>query len=200
MSHELTQLKAKLAELSDWNAINALLGWDQSSVMPVGGGEGRGRQMALMSKLTHEKMTDPEIGHLLEKLQKQAEQWDPDSVDSAIVRVTAKDYADANRVPADFVGKMTEHINASYMAWAQARPANDFQKVVPFLEKTVEMSRQYAGFFPQGAHVMDALIDMHDSGMDVATLRPLFKSLRDGLIPMVYAISKQEPVDDSCFA
>jgi len=26
MSHELTQLKAKLAELSDWNAINALLG------------------------------------------------------------------------------------------------------------------------------------------------------------------------------
>jgi carboxypeptidase Taq len=200
MSHELTQLKAKLAELSDWNAINSLLNWDQSSVMPVGGGEGRGRQMALMSKLTHEKMTDPEIGHLLEKLQKQAEQWDSDSIDSAIVRVTAKDYADATRVPTEFVGKMTEHINTSYMAWAQARPANDFKKVVPFLEKTVEMSRQYAGFFPQGAHVMDSLIDMHDSGMNVATLRPLFKSLREGLIPMVDAISKKQQIDDSCLA
>jgi carboxypeptidase Taq len=62
------------------------------------------------------------------------------------------------------------------------------------------MSRQYAGFFPQGAHVMDSLIDMHDSGMNVATLRPLFKSLREGLIPMVDAISKKQQIDDSCLA
>lgn len=198
MSNELIQLKEKLAELSDWNAIGALLGWDQSSLMPVGGGAGRGRQMALMSKLTHEKLTDPAIGHLLETLQKQAEQWDPDSIDAALVRVTAKDYANATRIPTAFVGTMTEHINNSYMAWAEARPANDYNKVVPFLEKTVELSRQYAGFFPQGKHIMDPLIDLHDSGMDVATLRPLFKALREGLVPMVDAISKQAPIDDSC--
>lgn len=34
--------------------------------------------------------------------------------------------------------------------------------------------------------------------MTVATIRPLFKTLRDGLVPMVDAISRQAPVDDSC--
>ena len=87
MTTELTDLRLRLAELSDLNAINALLGWDQGSIMPNGAGEGRGRQMALMSKMLHDKFTDPAIGHLLEKLRKQAEHWDSNSLDAHIVEV-----------------------------------------------------------------------------------------------------------------
>ena len=198
MSNELTDLRQRLAELSDLNAINALLGWDQGSIMPAGAGEGRGRQMALMSKLLHDKFTDPAIGHLLETLRKQAEQWDPHSLDAHIVAVTSKDYDIATRVPGEFVSEMTEHQNSSYMAWAEARPANDFAKVIPFLEKTIELSRKYASFFPNSGHIADPLIDQADSGMTVATIRPLFKTLRDGLVPMVDAICRQAPADDSC--
>ena len=39
MSNELTDLRQRLAELSDLNAINALLGWDQGSIMPAGAGD-----------------------------------------------------------------------------------------------------------------------------------------------------------------
>ena len=84
------------------------------------------------------------------------------------------------------------------MAWAEARPANDFAKVIPFLEKTIELSRKYASFFPNSGHIADPLIDQADSGMTVATIRPLFKTLRDGLVPMVDAICRQAPADDSC--
>lgn len=198
MSHELQDLKGRLAELSDLQAIQGLLGWDQSSIMPAGAGEGRGRQMALMSRMLHEKFTDPAIGHLLESLRKQAEQWPAESIDAQLVAVTAKDYEQATRVPAAFVSEMTEHANASYMAWAEARPSNDFTKVVPFLEKTLELSRKYASFFPGFAHIADPLIDQSDAGMTVATIRPLFKTLRDGLVPMVDAICRQTPADDSC--
>ena len=198
MSQELQELKTRLAELSDLNAIAALLGWDQSSIMPAGAGEGRGRQMALMSKMLHEKFTDPAIGHVLEKLRVQAEDWPAESVDAQLVAVTAKDYDQATRVPAEFVSEMASHSNASYMAWAEARPNNDFAKVVPYLEKTLELSRKYASFFPGFSHIADPLIDQSDAGMTVATIRPLFKTLRDGLVPMVDAICRQAPVDDSC--
>lgn len=151
MSHELHDLKTRLAELSDLNAIAALLGWDQGSIMPAGAGAGRGRQMAVMSKMLHEKFTDPAIGHLLEKLRVQAEDWPADSIDAQLVAVTAKDYDQATRVPAEFVSEMASHSNASYMAWAEARPTNDFAKVVPYLEKTLELSRKYASFFPDSA-------------------------------------------------
>ncbi len=197
MSHELQELKTHLAELSDINAIAALLGWDQSSIMPAGAGEGRGRQLAYISRLSHEKFTSPTIGRLLDTLQKQAESWDPDSIDAAIVRVTAKDYAQATRVPTEFVSAFSEHTNQSYMTWAAARPANDFRSVVPVLEKTVEMSRQLSRYHGEGAHIADALIDGSDSGMTVATLRPLFTTLRERLVPLVERIVAQAPIDDS---
>jgi len=114
------------------------------------------------------------------------------------VAVTSKDYDIATRIPGAFLSEMTEHQNASYMAWAEARPANDFAKVIPFLEKTIELSRKYASFFPHSGHIDDPLIDQDDSGMTVATIRPLFKTLRDGLVPMVDAICQQAPADDSC--
>ncbi|MBM4413444.1 MAG: carboxypeptidase M32 [Chloroflexi bacterium] len=197
MSHELQELKTHLAELSDINAIAALLGWDQSSIMPAGAGEGRGRQIAYISRLSHEKFTSPTIGRLLDTLQKQAESWNPDSVDAALVRITAKDYAQATRVPVEFVSAFSEHTNHSYMTWAAARPANDFRSVVPVLEKTVELSRQLSRYQGEGAHIADALIDVSDSGMTVATLRPLFTTLRESLVPLVERIVAHAPIDDS---
>lgn len=196
---EYQQLRQILAEISDMNAINAMLNYDQSTIMPAGGGEGRGRQMALMSRLSHEKFTAPEVGRLLDIVRKQSEQWGADSIDAAIVQVTAKDYDQATRVPGAFVSAFTEHMNTSYMAWAAARPANDFASMIPLLERTLEMSRALSGYYqPDAAHVADPLIDMADSGMTVATLRPLFATLRDGLVPMVQTICEQPATDDDC--
>lgn len=195
---EYQQLRQVLAEISDINAISALLNYDQSTIMPVGGSEGRGRQMALISRMSHEKFTSPQVGHLLDQLQKQAETWDPQSVEAAVVRVTAKDYAQATQVPGEFISAFTEHANTSYMAWAEARPANDFARMVPLLEKTLDMSRQLSRYYGSGAHIADPLIDTADSGMTVATLRPLFATLRAGLVPMVDAICAQTPADDAC--
>ena len=41
----------------------------------------------------------------------------------------------------------------------RARPANDFATMRPFLEKTIELSREYAGFFAPYDRIADPLID-----------------------------------------
>src|SRR5690606_20240152 len=81
--------------------------------------------------------------------------------------------------------------------WTKARPANDFKAVRPYLEKTVDLSRQLADFFPGYEHIADPLIDFSDYGMTVATVRPLFASLRERLVPLVEQITAQEPADAS---
>ncbi len=43
---------------------------------------------------------------------------------------------------------MAEHSIQSYQTWIKARPANDFAAVQPVLEKTLELSRRYADYFP----------------------------------------------------
>ena len=70
--------------------------------------------------------------------------------------------------------------------------------MAPLLEKTLDLSRQYADYFPGYDHIADPLIAVSDYGMSVATIQPIFEELRTQLVPMVQAISAQEAADDSC--
>jgi carboxypeptidase Taq len=90
------------------------------------------------------------------------------------------------------------HSAASYEAWAKARPENDFAAVRPLLEKTLELSRRLADFFPGYEHIADPLIDASDYGMRASSVRALFGALRAELVPIVQAIAERPPADDSC--
>lgn len=197
MQEKLAELKARLLEASDLQAAAAVLSWDQATYMPPGGAASRGRQLALLSRLAHERATDPALGRLLDELRSYEESLPYDSDDASLIRVARREYERATRVPAAFVAEFSAHQSASFEVWSKARPANDFTAVQPYLEKTVEYSRRLADFFPGYEHIADPLIDMYDYGMRVSTLRPLFAALRDLLVPLVEAIGQQPPVDDT---
>ncbi len=194
----LQKLKARLMEAQDLNFVDALLFWDQSTYMPAGGAAGRARQAALLSRLAHERATDPAIGRLLDELQPYAESLPYDSDDAALVRVARREYERATKVPASFVAELTGHQTESYQVWAKARAENDFGAVRPYLEKTLDLSRRLAGFFPGYEHIADPLIDFEDYGMKASAIRPLFAALRSRLTPLVQKIAAQPSADDAC--
>ncbi len=47
----LSQLKTRLAEISDLHHASAIIGWDQQTYMPVGGGAARAEQSATLQKI-----------------------------------------------------------------------------------------------------------------------------------------------------
>jgi len=192
------ELLERLSEIKNLNGAAAVLIWDQATYMPSGGNAARGRQLATLRRLSHEQFTDPQIGNLLDDLQPYIESLAHDDDDAALWRITRRDYDLATKVPASYAAAVAEHTNASYAAWASARPANDFATMQPMLEKTLEYSRQYADFFPGYEHIADPLIDQADYGMKVSGIRPLFNELRENLTPMVKQIQGQPPIDDSC--
>ena len=198
MQSKLEELKTRLLEISDLEMAGAVLGWDQATYMPPGGAAARGRQLATLGRLAHEKFTDPAVGRLLEALAPQAEQLPPESHDGSLIRVTQRDYERAVKVPAEFMAKLYSHMASTYEAWVKARPANDFKSVEPALEHTLELSRRYAEFFPGYEHIADPLIDSSDFGMKASSVRALFADLRARLLPVVQAIVAQAPADDSC--
>jgi carboxypeptidase Taq len=195
---KLQELKIRLLEINDIESANALLGWDQTTYMPSGGAIARGRQSATLGRLAHEKFTDPAIGKLLDELRPFEESLPYDSDDASLIRVTRRDYERAVRVPPAFVAQFYSHMAASYDAWARCRPENDFHSVQPYLEKTLDLSRQMADFFPGYEHIADPLIDYADYGIKAFTLRALFGQLREQLAPIVQAIMSQPAADDAC--
>ena len=198
MNTQLQELKTRLLEVNDLNSANALLGWDQTTYMPPGGAPARGRQMATLGRLAHEKFTDPAVGKLLDDLRPYEEGLPYDSDDASLIRVTRREYERNIKIPADFVARLNAQQAESYQVWTEARPANDFKRVQPHLEKTLDLSRELANFFPGYEHITDPLIDFADEGMRVSTIRPLFAELRAQLVPIVQAITVQPVADDAC--
>jgi carboxypeptidase Taq len=195
---DFAELKQRLKTIEDLGDAQRVLTWDRATYMPPGGAEARGRQLALLGSLAHERLCDPAIGRLLDSVAPWAEAQGDDSDAAALVRVARRDYERATRVPSSFVHRLAEHGSATYSAWQRARPANDFGAVRPLLEKTVELSREFAGFYPGSGHPFDALIDLAEEGMDVRTVRALFDDLRPKLVALLAAIRSRPEPDDRC--
>jgi carboxypeptidase Taq len=194
----LEDLKVRLLEVNDLNHAAALLRWDQATYMPPGGAPARGRQTATLSRLAHEKFTDPEVGRLIEKAEKETASHPADSDGASLVRVARREYEQSVRIPSSLVSEFNEHSAKIYQAWTVARPANDFAAVRPLLETTLDLSRRMANCFEGWESIADPLIDFYDYGLKASTIRTLFGELRSRLVPIVRAITSRPPADDSC--
>jgi carboxypeptidase Taq len=191
----LADLKHRLSEIYDLHAAGSVLSWDEATYMPKGGALARGRQSALLRRVAHERFVDPALGRAIDRLEPQADRLAP--ADASLIRVVRRDYDKAIKVPAEYVARASAHGSASYNAWIRARPENDFAAMIPFIETTVELSREYASFFAPYDHIADPMIDDADEGMTTATVQRLFAELRRELVPLVRAICDQPPLEDA---
>jgi len=188
---------ARTREIYDLSAIGALMSWDQSTYMPSKGGTVRGRQLALVERLAHERRTDPALGRLLDDLQPYAERLGAEDDRAAMLCEGRRSYERAVRIPASFASAFAEHTSESFMVWIEARPANNFAAVQPYLQKTLDMSREMSRLLGAPGHIADPLIDFADRGFSVAELRPLFGTLGTALTSLVKQIGERPQVDNS---
>jgi carboxypeptidase Taq len=195
---KLEELDGRLVEVNDLMSASGVLEWDQLTYMPPGGAPARARQIGTLRELAHQKFTDPAIGKLLEDLGPFEESLHHHSDEACLIRATRQDYEKATRVPPSFMARVNSHRATSYQAWIKARPANDFCAMVPYLEKMIDLSREFAGFFSGYENIADPLIDFYArEDIQVSTMRELFAALRDRLVPMLQAIAAQPAPDDS---
>ena len=197
MEDKITQLRTALAEVDDIQRAGAILGWDQQTYMPAGGAARRGAQLGTLASIAHKKFTSVEVGKLLEALQPEVENLDPDSDNARLVKVAARNYEKALRVPNEWVSEFARVTTVATQAWQEARAGNDFSKFQPHLEKIVDMRRQFADFFAPYDHAYDPLLDVYEPGLKTAEVREIFNKLRPEQVAIIKAISEQPQIDDA---
>lgn len=197
MEEKLNQLKTILNEVADINSASAVLGWDQQTYMPPGSAEGRGNQLATLGQIAHVKFTSDEVGNLLDELEPLAAQLDSDSNDARLIKVTRREYDKNTKVPTEWVAEFARVTTVGQQVWQEARVANDFAKFQPYLEKIIDLRRQYAAIFAPYDHVYDPLLDDFEPGMKTAEVKEIFGRLRPQQVELIKAISERPQVDDS---
>lgn len=175
-----------------------LIEWDERVYMPPGGVTVHGEMSAALRRLAHEKFTSSDVGQALDAAGTEVAAEDPDSTDARMVRVAARDYARATRVPADFVAEHAGVISAAQHTWADARARSDFKQFAPHLQKVIDLKRRYVSFFPPADHPYDVLLDDYEPGLKTADVRRLFESLRQRQVAVIKAAAA-EPAPPSGF-
>lgn len=196
MASKLDELKSILAEVADIRSAVSLLGWDQQTYMPAGSGAARGLQLATLSKLAHSTATSARVGDLLGELIRDAGAEDPDSDDTALLRVASRDYDKAVRVPPEFIAEQAVVTTRAFESWQEARSKQEFSIFHPHLEKVIELVRRYITFFPPADHPYDVLLDDYEPGMKTAEVQRIFAALRPKQVDLIRAISVRPQVND----
>ena len=200
MHKKYLELIEFLAPISDLSTVSSLLWWDQQTMMPVGGNEARAEQMATLTKVIHDKGTDPALGRLLDELRPYEESLPYGSDEASLIRVTRRDYEKLIKVPPELAAEMARAASLGDRAWQEARAESNFARFLPHLQNIVDLQFKYIECLDEGqATPYDILLDDFEPGMKTSEVQSSFDALKKELIPLIFAIAEnQERVSNEC--
>ena len=116
--------------------------WDYETYMPPRGLMLRSEQMAVLHSILHRMGTDPEIGKLLIKVEKNSKKMS--AVQNRNVFMVRREYDKETKIPEDLVARIAKQTPISLETWKKAKAANDWKLFEPELQKTVDLVRERA--------------------------------------------------------
>jgi carboxypeptidase Taq len=190
MSDAYGKLQRLLREAASLYSVASLLSWDQETMMPPRGAQARAESLGLITKLAHERATDPRLEEHLAACEANPALTNDERV-SANLREVRRDYDLARKLPGELVAEMKKTSALAIEAWKSARRDSEFASFRPWLEKQVALNRSKAECYgaPEGGELYDALVDEFEPGMTGAELERIFGPLRDELSPLIAAVT-----------
>ncbi len=177
-------LERRFERLGALGEAAAVLHWDLSVMMPSGGGEARSEQLATLSVMRHELVSDPALGEQLEAAEA-ADGLDP--WQQANLREMRRAWRHETALDGAFVEAMSKACHACEAVWREARAKSDFALVRPRLEEVVRLTREAARRKAEafGCTPYEALLDSFEPGASEAEIDSLFVRLAEELPELV---------------
>lgn len=192
MPTPITELRQRMAEISDLRHAMAVLQWDKNTLMPPLGAPLRTEQLSTLERITHERFTSERTGELIAAAEAELDHLPPDSVDARIVTETKRLYEKDRRVPLELAVAQRKASADGYDIWLAARQADDFALFAPGLQRNIELTREYVACFDGYDDPYDVVLDDFAPGMLTTQVSELFAELRDGLVPLIEAVREYE--------
>src|SRR5690348_1521055 len=156
--------EAKMRKIADVQHSLGVLEWDQETYLPEKGAEIRSRQMATLTGIAHEWLTDPSLGRMLHELDGAPALNEKQQKN---ITRTLEDYDKNRKYPPEFVEELSVATSAAYHAWMKARRENDYDVFAPLLAKMVTLKRRQADLLGYKGHPYDALAGDFEKGTTV---------------------------------
>ncbi|MFB6155334.1 MAG: carboxypeptidase M32 [Haloferacaceae archaeon] len=181
-------LLEKVKRLTNVGNASMLLSWDQQVTMPEGGTPARSQQLSALSAVRHELLTEDELGDLLDEL----DDADLSEAQAAVVREVRREYERATAVPTDLIEEISSTSSEALPAWEQARAEDDFESFAPYLEKLVDLKREYAEHIDPDRDPYEVLFEEYEPCLPLEQAEEILGEVRDHLVPMIDEIRESD--------
>jgi len=179
MATAYDELSKQMKEIRLLSNSQSILFWDMRTYMPSEGIEQRGEVLAILGRITHEKMTNPKIGNLISQCS------GLENIQQRNVELWKRDYDRETKLPADLVVRLTKQTTKTEGKWYEAKKKQDFSLVKPDLEKLLELVKERAHALDAEKPMYDVLLDEYEPKMTAAGINRYFIPLRDGVIKLI---------------
>jgi len=162
----------------------------------------RGKQLAVLATIAHEKATDPQLGRLIEESTKDLQEYmstcstatdNREDLQTAqrLLELEKKSYAKSTCIPVTLAAHKAALEASAYSAWVKARETNDFAAFAPSLRDCFDTAKQIADLQRgdnQEIGLYSQMLDEFEMGMPAERIDVLFAEVQTALVPFIAKI------------
>jgi len=165
-----------------------VLRWDQQVMMPEEGTPARSQQLSTLSSLSHDLLTDDNVGDALDALESES----LTDEQAGVVREIRRQYDRAIAVPSELVEEISTTASEALPAWESAKAEDDFESFAPYLRKHVELKREYAEHIDPDRDPYEVLFEDFEPCLSLERAETILESMRETLVPMIEEIRESD--------
>ncbi|MBT1444424.1 carboxypeptidase M32 [Shewanella sp. JM162201] len=190
MSNHYLALKQHFTQISHFEHFSALGDWDQATMMPMGGSEGRSDAMATLAGHIHGMKTASWLADFIDAAATES----LTALEQANLREMKRAVMQANALPTELVEAKTKAAYRCENAWREQRKHNDWQGFKPNLEAVMALVREEAAHraAATGLSPYDTLLDKFEPGITSARLDDIFRPLRGELPDLIRRVRDRQ--------
>jgi carboxypeptidase Taq len=179
-------------------SVEALLGWDEQTMLPRAGGPHRADQATALAAVVHTQRTDPAQAERLAALAASPLATAGAPQERATIRLLKRDADKQARLPVRLVEELARAGVEAQQAWVEARAAASWSTLRPHLARMFALKREQAACQRPDLDPYDALLDDYEPGARWRSLAERFDPLRTAVVELVQACrtARRRP-DDS---
>lgn len=182
---KLKDFKDYLTKIEYLNSATSVLSWDMMVGIPKKGKAYRSDVLGYLSSESYKLQTSEEMKNFIEYF---ISLENLDDVTEAMVHNAKKNYDQTKKIPEDRYREYIVLASNSFSYWEEARAKSDFSIFKPYLEKIIEFSKEFIGYWGYKGNKYNTLLEFYEPGITVEKLDKVFGELREAIVSLLNKI------------
>lgn len=192
----LKDFKDYLSKIEYLNSAISVLYWDLRVGIPKKGVAYRSDVIGCLSTEVYKLQTSDTIKEYIDYF---TGIEGLDKVTKSMVEKAKREYDKNKKIPEDRYKEYVILTSRAEDKWGEAKNKADFSIFKPYLEKIVDMNKEFLGYWGYTGNKYNTLLDFYEPGMTVERLDKVFGELKEAIIELLNKIKASKNVPETKF-